>query len=144
MNKDKHIFINYRLFLVLTGLLFGILFIASTLEFGDKYSNEIGIMVIVILAIFLVLGIIFVAHYCVITPEGVEIGCFFGAKASAEWQNIKTIYKVPGHFGVFNADEYVFVGLEFNHKYHLFQEHFYVSKKMTKLIEQYAKNKLEK
>lgn len=144
MKKDKHIFINYRLFLVLTGLLFGILFIASTYKFGDPASNEIGIMVIVILTIFLVLGILFAAHYCVITPEGITIGYFFGVKASAEWQKIRTIYKIPGHFGVFNADEYVFIGLEGNCKYPLLQEEFYVSKKMTRLLEQYAKNKLEK
>lgn len=143
MNKDKHIFINYRLFLVATGLILGIIFTMSTLKFGDSESNEIGIIIIVLLSIFIVLGILFEPHYCKITPEGIEIGYLFGVKASAEWKDIREIYKQSDlSFDVLNVYEYVFVGLKGNCKYPLFKEQFYVSKKMTKLLEQYAKNKI--
>lgn len=145
MNKDKHIFINYRLFLILIGLLLGNLFIISTLEFGDKYSNEIGIIVVVIMSVLGVLGFLSAPHYCKITPEGVEIGFFFGVKASAEWKNIREIYKQwDNSYKILNVYEYVFIGLEGNCKYPFLPNKFYVSKKMTKLLEQYAKNKLKK
>lgn len=144
MKKDKHIFINYRLFIILLGLILGILFIFSTFEFGDPESNEIGIIIIVVLSIFVVLGILFDPHYCKITPEGVEVGYFFGVKASAEWKNIRRIYKQPDlSFKVLTVYEYIFIGLKCNCKYPLLKECFYVSKKMTKLLEQYAKNKME-
>lgn len=144
MKKDKHIFINYRLFLILLGLILGILFIFSTLEFGGPEINEIGIIIMVILSIFVVLGILFDPHYCKITPEGVEIGYLFGVKASAEWKNIRKIYKQSDlSFDVLMVNQYVFIGLKSNCKYPLLQEHFYVSKKMTKLLEQYVKNKME-
>lgn len=145
MKKYKHIFINYRLFLILTGLLLGNLVIISTLEFGDKYSNEIGIIVVVVMSVLGILGILSAPHYCKITPEGVEIGFFFGVKASAEWKNIREIYKQwDNSYKILNVYQYVFIGLEGNCKYPFLPNEFYVSKKMTKLLEQYAKNKLEK
>ena len=143
MKKDKHIFINYRLFLILLGLILGILFIFLTLEFGDSESNEYGIIIIFLLSIFIILGVLFEPHYCKITTEGIEIGYLFGVKASAEWKDIREIYKQPDlSFDVLNLYEYVFIGLKCNCKYPLLKEHFYVSKKMTKLLEQYAKNKI--
>ncbi len=145
MKKDKHIFINYRLFVVLLGLLLANIFTILTLKYGDSESNEIGIIIIVLLSIFIVLGILFDPHYCKITPEGVEIGYFFGVKASAEWKNIREIYKTPDlSFDVLKVYDYVFIGLKGNCKYPLFKEQFYESKKMTKLLEQYAKNKIRK
>ena len=145
MNKDKHIFINHRLIRVLAGLLLGNLFIISTLKFGDKYSNEIGIIVVVIMSVFGVLGFLSAPHYCKITPQGVEIGFLFGVKASAEWKNIREIYKHRDiHYKVLNVYEYVFIGLERNCKYPFLPNEFYVSKRMTSLLEQYAKNKLKK
>ncbi len=145
MNKDKHSFINYRLFRILAGLLLVNLFIISTLEFGDKYSNEIGIIVVVITSVLGVLGFLSAPHYCKITPEGVEIGFFFGVKASAEWKNIIEIYKHRDiSYKFLNVYKYVFIGLEGNCKYPFLPDAFYVSKKMTALLEQYAKNKLEK
>ena len=144
MKKDKHIFINYRLFLILLGLILGIVFIFSTLEFGNHESNEIGIIIIILLSIFIILGILFDPHYCKITPKGVEIGYFFGVKASAEWNNIREIYITSDRsFDVLNVYEYVFIGLKCNCKYPLLKEQFYVSKKMTRLLEQYAKNKMK-
>ena len=143
--QDKHMFINHRLFLVVSGLITAILFIILTLKYGDNESNEIGIIIIVLLSIFVVLGVLFDPHYCKITPKGVEIGYFFGVKASAEWKDIREIYKQSDlSFDVLNVYEYVFIGLKGNCKYPLFKEQFYVSKKMTKLLEQYAKNKIKK
>lgn len=143
--KDKHIFINYRLFVILFGLLLANIFTILTLKFGDPESNENGIIIIALLLIFIVLGLLFDPHYCKITTEGIEIGYLFGVKASAEWKDIKEIYKQSDlSFDVLNVYEYVFVGLKGNCKYPLFKEQFYVSKKMTKLLEQYAKNKIRK
>lgn len=143
--KDKHIFINYRLFVVLLGLLLANVFTIFTLKYGDSESNEIGIIIIVLLSIFIVLGILFDPHYCKINPEGVEIGYFFGVKASAEWKYIREIYKTPDlSCDVLKLYNYVFIGLKGNCKYPLFKEQFYVSKKMAKLLEQYAKNKIRK
>ncbi len=145
MKKDKHIFINHRLFVVLLGLLLANIFTILTLKYGDSESNEIGIIIIVLLSILIVLGFLFNPHYCKITPEGVEIGYFFGVKASAEWKNIREIYKTPDlSFDVLKVYDYVFIGLKGNCKYPLFKEQFYESKKMTKLLEQYAKNKIRK
>lgn len=144
MNKNKHIFINYRLFLLLTGFLLGILFIISTLQFGDKYSNEIAIIVIVILSIFFILGILFNPHCCIITSDEVKIIYAFGLKESAEWRDIRKIWcsTMPGIFFSF-ADAYNFVGIK-GKKAFFMDGTFYKSKRMTQLLEQYAKNKLEK
>lgn len=143
MNKNKHIFINYRLLLTLI-LLFFVLLFAIALSYYAPSSKALDIFVIIFIA-FLIIGLFFMEpHYCIITSAKVQIIYAFGLKECAEWKDIRKIYRTTRKTGKWSyADAYNFVGIKGKKAFFMDGE-FYKSKRMTKLLEQYAKNKLEK
>lgn len=143
MHKDKHIFINYRLILALISLFFVLLF-AIALSYYAPSSKGLDIFVIIFIA-FLIIGLFLIEpHCCIVTTDGIQIVYAFGLKECAEWKDIRKIYSTTRKTGKWSyADAYQFIGIKGKKAFFMDGE-FYKSKRMTKVLEQYAKNKLEK
>lgn len=144
MKKDKHILINYRMIVMMVEALLIIFLFFGFYRYSEPGEREIEIFLIVFFSILMILLYIFEPHYCVITYNEITIGYIFGLKERAEWREIRKIWISTVKTGkISRAKVYNFVGIK-GSKIFFMDGDFYKSKKMTKLLEQYAKNKLEK